>query len=160
MASESGAGARSTIPCVLVVDDDENIAFALTQLLEGNGCRVLTAWSSQKALELLADTEPAVALLDIVLPGTDGLRLAAQIKSRWPACEIVMMTGQSSVETVVEAIHTGAFDYLAKPFGSIDDVWTAVERALAKRTAWSLRPARPDGPPLPAPPAKPRTEPV
>jgi two-component system NtrC family response regulator len=126
-------------PCVLVVDDDENIAFALSRALEARGCRVLTAWSSETALVALEDVEPSVALLDIVLPGMDGLQLASEIKSRWPDCEIVMITGRSSVETVVEAIRAGAFDYLAKPFGSLDDVWMAVERALAKRAALKLR---------------------
>jgi DNA-binding NtrC family response regulator len=103
--------------CVLVVDDEDAIVHAL----------------ADSALEIVKDDEPAVALLDIVLPGMSGLKLAGRIKSRWPRCEVLMITGQSSVDSVVEAIQQGAADYLAKPFDSLEGVWSKVERALEKR---------------------------
>lgn len=139
MSNESGVKSESEAPRILVVDDEDAIASALATLLEQHGCDVVTAWSADTALAAAEAAEPAVALLDIVLPGTDGLKLAGQVKARWPSCEIVMITGQSSVDSVVEAMHRGAFDYLAKPFRSIEDVWTAVERALAKRSSWISR---------------------
>ena len=120
-------------PCVLVVDDDENIVYAISHLLEARGCRVLSALSPAAALAAIQDDEPHAAVIDIILPGINGLKLAQELKARWPGCEIVIITGQSSVETVVESIHQGALDYLAKPFGSIEEVWLAVERALERR---------------------------
>jgi len=122
-------------PCILVVDDEENIVYAIARFLERKGCRVLGAADAQAALEAVREVEPAVALLDIVLPGMNGLRLAGEIKLRWPDCEMVMITGQSSLESAVEAIHRGAFDYLAKPFDSLEVLWTATLRALDKRAA-------------------------
>lgn len=120
-------------PCVLVVDDEENIVYAISRFLERKGCRVLAAGDADSALEAVREVEPAVALLDIVLPGMNGLRLAAEIKLRWPDCEMVMITGQSSVDSAVEAIHQGALDYLSKPFESLEILWTATLRALDKR---------------------------
>jgi DNA-binding NtrC family response regulator len=120
-------------PCILVVDDDENIVYAITYLMESKGCRVLPALDPSSALAAIEDDEPAAAVIDIILPGMNGLKLAERVKSRWPRCEVVIITGQSSVETVVESIHQGAFDYLSKPFGSIEEVWAAVEQALARR---------------------------
>lgn len=122
-------------PCVLVVDDDENIVFAIACLLERNGCRVISALSPDEALAKIRDDEPQAAVIDIILPGMSGLELARELRLRWPGCEIVIITGQSSVETVIESIHQGALDYLAKPFGSIEEVWAAVERALERRSA-------------------------
>ncbi len=121
-------------PCVLIVDDEENLLYARGRLIESKGCRVLRAWSAEAALEMVTSDEPAVALLDIVLPGMNGLKLAQEIKTRWPDCEVVMITGQSSVDTAIEAIRQGAFDYLSKPFRSFEDVWMAVGRALEKRS--------------------------
>ena len=120
-------------PCVLVVDDDENIVYAITFLLESKGCRVITALLPCAALAAIKNDEPDAAVLDIVLPEMNGLKLAAEIKARRPRCEIVIITGQSSIETVVESMHQGALDYLAKPFASIEDVWSAVKRALDRR---------------------------
>jgi len=120
-------------PCILLVDDDENIVYALTCLLESKGCRVVSALTPASALNAVQNVEPAAAVIDIILPGMNGLKLAAQVKTRWPNCEVVIITGQSSVETIVESIHQGAFDYLSKPFGSIEEVWSAVAQALDRR---------------------------
>lgn len=119
--------------CVLIVDDEDSIVHALSDLLASKGCRALTAWSAESALELVKGEEPAAALLDIVLPGMNGLKLAGKLKSQWPQCEVLMITGQSSVDSVVEAIQQGASDYLAKPFDSLEEVWNKVEKALEKR---------------------------
>lgn len=120
-------------PLVLVVDDDDDIRDVLVRLLESEGCRVLSARFAEDAIALSADEEPAVALLDIVLPRMDGLALAGEIRTRWPDCRCIMITGQSSVDTAIEAIHQGAVDYLSKPFFPLDNVWAAVQRALATR---------------------------
>lgn len=120
-------------PCILIVDDDENVVFALTSWLEGHGCQVFSTCSSQTAFDFLKVSEPAVALLDIVLPGMNGLALGAEIRSRWPDCQFLLITGHSSVETAADAIRLGAYDYLCKPFESLDAIWEAVQRALDRR---------------------------
>ncbi len=119
--------------CILVVDDEHEICDLLTHLLEKEGCRVLPTHSAEEAVALISSDEPAVALLDINLPGMDGLELAGEIQSRWPDCVIIMITGDSSVDTAIEAIHQGAFDYLPKPFFPLENVWAAVQSALEKR---------------------------
>lgn len=124
---------QTQAPIVLVVDDDDDIRDVLVRLLESEGCRVLSARFAEDAIALSIDEEPAAALLDIVLPGMDGLALAGEIRTRWPDCRCIMITGQSSVDTAIEAIHQGAVDYLSKPFFPLDNVWAAVQRALATR---------------------------
>jgi DNA-binding NtrC family response regulator len=126
---------EADFPVVLVVDDDENILYAISYLLERKGCKVLSALTPQAALAAVKDVEPHAAVIDIILPGMNGLKLVGVIKARWPSCEMVIITGQSSVETVVESIHQGAVDYLFKPFESIEEVWKAVQRALQRREA-------------------------
>ncbi len=121
-------------PSVLVVDDEESIRHVLRAVLERKGCLVREAGSAEAALALLDEFEPAIALLDIVLPGMNGLKLAKEIRARHPDCEVVMMTSQSSVETVVESIRQGAHDYLAKPFESLDHICVVVMKAYEKRT--------------------------
>lgn len=120
-------------PRILVVDDEETIRHVLTRLLERRGCSVVDAGSAEAALERLQFENPDVAMLDIVLPGMNGLRLAKEIRTRRPDCEIIIMTSRSSVDTAVEAIRQGAFDYISKPFESLDDVWALISRAVEKR---------------------------
>ena len=74
-----------------------------------------------------------VALLDIVLPAMNGLRLLTKIREERPEIEVLMMTSHASVETAVEAIHRGAYDYIRKPFRDIEEVWINVQRAIEKK---------------------------
>lgn len=121
------------LPRVLVVDDEESIRHVLGTYLERQRCAVMTAGSTERALALLESYEPEVAFVDIVLPGKNGLDLLSEIKQRHPDTEVVLITSQGSVETAVAAIRRGAYDYLQKPFRSLQDVWMTLERALEKR---------------------------
>lgn len=117
---------------ILVVDDEVTIALIVAELLEDHGCEVETAHSAEEGLKRL-DGEPFdVALLDIVLPGMSGLRMLGKVKERSPTTEVLMMTSQSSVESVLEAVRHGAYDYLQKPFNEIEEVWFCIERVLHK----------------------------
>ena len=120
-------------PRILVVDDEESIQYVLQNFLEIKNCEVQTAASAEEAIELLSDHPPAVALLDIVLPGKNGIELLAEVKQRVEDCQVIMITSHGSVESAVGAIRLGAYDYLTKPFENLEQVWIAVERALEKR---------------------------
>jgi signal transduction histidine kinase/DNA-binding response OmpR family regulator len=91
---------------------------------------VLAAGSAEQGQSLLATGPIDVALLDLVLPGQSGLELLRTIKRQHPDTEVVMMTSHASIDTAVQAMREGAYDYLHKPFEDIDDVWTCVSRAL------------------------------
>jgi CheY-like chemotaxis protein len=117
-------------PRILVVDDEETILFVICRVLESHGYEVLAAGSAEKGLEHLASGPIDAALLDLVLPGQSGLELLRAIKQRFPDTEVVMMTSHASIDTAVQAMREGAYDYLHKPFEDIDEVWTVVSRAL------------------------------
>jgi len=117
---------------VLVVDDEPSLRYVLSTVLGGMGCDVTCAASAEDALPLL-DGEPfALALLDIVMPGMNGLELLGILRERSPSTEVVIMTSHASIETAVDAIRKGAYDYLHKPF-EIDEVSATAARALEKR---------------------------
>lgn len=121
-------------PKIMVVEDEEAIAYAIGSLLEEQGCDVTKARSAEDGLAHLKAHPVDVALLDIVLPGMNGIQCLEKIKAQSPDTQVIMMTSHASVETAIAAIRNGAYDYLNKPFDSIDDVWVRVRRALEKRT--------------------------
>ena len=103
---------------VLVVDDEEGFVEVLARRLEKRGFRVATATSGQQALDNLAEdgtTRFDVAVLDVKMPGMDGLETLGVIKDRHPLIEVIMLTGHATVESAIEGMKHGAFDYLMKP---------------------------------------------
>ncbi|HZY70054.1 MAG TPA: response regulator [Thermoplasmata archaeon] len=100
----------------LVVDDDKMFREELTQLLSDNGHRVTAATSVPKALEQLAQDEFDIVFTDLKMPRHSGLELLREARRRWPRTMVVMVTGFATVETAVEAMKVGAFDYVRKPF--------------------------------------------
>jgi DNA-binding response OmpR family regulator/nitrogen-specific signal transduction histidine kinase len=115
---------------ILVVDDEETILFVISKVLESHGYQVFAVSSAEKARELLDVTTVDAALLDLVLPGQSGLELLRIIKREHGDTEVIMMTSHASIDTAVQAMREGAYDYLHKPFEDIDDVWACVSRAL------------------------------
>lgn len=105
------------LPVILVVDDDAGLANALRDFLVGEGYEVQVALSGEEALALQANTPGiCLALVDLMMPLTDGLALMDQLCKRNPELAVVIMTGFGTIETAVEAIKRGAEDYLTKPF--------------------------------------------
>jgi DNA-binding NtrC family response regulator len=100
---------------VLVVDDDSNILTTLGMRLEAMGYDVLTAADGPTAVETVLKREPELVLLDLRLPGMDGLEVLGRVKAERPDVEVVLLTAQGSVETAVAAMRAGAYDYLEKP---------------------------------------------
>jgi DNA-binding NtrC family response regulator len=103
---------------VLVVDDEEGFVDALARRLGKRGFRVATATSGAGALEILDEggaTRTDVVVLDVKMPGMDGLETLAAVKDRHPLVEVIMLTGHATVESAIEGMKHGAFDYLMKP---------------------------------------------
>ena len=118
---------------VLVIEDEETIRDLLLSVLEEKGYQVRVAATAEKGLSMLWNFNPAVALLDIVLPGMSGLQFLREVKTISPDTEVIVMTSQSTPERVQEAMANGAFDFLEKPFADLETLWKTVNRAMQRR---------------------------
>ncbi|MBN2496518.1 MAG: sigma-54-dependent Fis family transcriptional regulator [Deltaproteobacteria bacterium] len=114
---------------VLVVDDEPYMLQAWQKMLEHQSCEIRTLPDGSRVLDSVAGWRPDVVLLDMRLPGKSGVELLQEIKDADLECEIVMMTAYASVETAVEAVKLGAYDYLTKPFVDIDAATLTVLKA-------------------------------
>ena len=118
---------------VLLVDDEPLLLRSLRRILEPAGHRTLLAETAEEAEGLLAEAEPDVVLLDLMLGRSSGLELLDRLKREHPEVEVLMMTGHASIESAVGCIRRGAFDYLAKPFEDVHRIRTTVSKALERR---------------------------
>jgi two-component system response regulator AtoC len=118
---------------ILVVEDESEYSDYLTGQLEERGFAVSAARSGQAALELFTDEEFDLVLLDLRLPGMDGLDVLRQLKGLAPETQIVMMTAYGLVQSAVEAIKSGAFDYITKETLNPDTLNLTVTKALEQR---------------------------
>ncbi len=103
---------------VLVVDDEQDFTEMLSLRLQEAGERVETAFNGQQCLEVLekkGSNGVDVVILDIKMPGMDGIQVLKEIKKRFPLVEVIMLTGHGTTETAVEGMKLGAYDYLLKP---------------------------------------------
>ncbi|HSF43388.1 MAG TPA: sigma-54 dependent transcriptional regulator [Thermoanaerobaculia bacterium] len=117
---------------ILIVDDERPIRRILAVLLQDSRHRVAEAGSGEEALALLPEFKPDVVLLDLKLPGMDGLETLRRMRAIAPRLDVIMMTAHGSIATAVEAMRRGAFDYVAKPFDN-DELLMTVDRALEVR---------------------------
>jgi DNA-binding NtrC family response regulator len=113
---------------ILVVDDEEPFRRLLKKELARKGYAVEVAPDGNEALRLLRDRSFDVILLDVVMPGVDGISLMKKLKEDSGAPAIIVLTGKATVETAVEAMKNGAFDYLTKPY-KLDELVIVVDRA-------------------------------
>lgn len=115
---------------ILVVDDERDFTEILAQRLGKRGYAVKTALDGATALKVLeSDRSIEVVVLDIAMPGMNGIDTLKALKKSDPLLEIIMLTGQATVDTAVEAIKQGAFNYLSKPC-EIDDLSAFIEEAV------------------------------
>jgi len=121
---------------VLVVDDEPTLLRALEALLKKKGYDVVGLDSPIVATQKLAAEDFDVALLDIKMPQLSGLELLNAVKHRRPEIEVIMMTGHATVETALQAVKSGAYDYLTKPFDDIELVARAVAKAAERKALW------------------------
>ncbi len=126
---------------LLVVDDEESICWGLRRLGESIGHEVVTASSAEQALEAVEEVRPDVIVLDVRLPGMDGLTAMDQFRERVGQVPIIVITAYGDLKTAVEAVRFGAFEYLVKPF-DLEKVQHALIRALA---SGHPVPSRPQG---------------
>ncbi len=127
---------------ILVVDDEEEVRRLLVEFLTRLQYEVEAATDGEEALKKFTREEFDLVISDRVMPKMDGLALLKEIKARDPRAIFLMITGYPTIETTVEAMKAGAFDYLPKPF-HLEDVSLRVERAMEKRRMQrSLRTAR------------------
>ncbi len=116
---------------ILVVDDEINIRGALVTLLEKKGHRVRAAGSGEDALEQLEAAPADLVLTDLKMPGMGGIEFLRRLKAKWPDTEVVVMTAYGSIDTAVEAMRHGAYDYLMKPIDR-ERFPLVVEKALER----------------------------
>ena len=119
---------------VLVVDDDEIVRLSHMRTLAGQSCDLEAVRGGAQALESMQKKPADVVLLDLRMPEMDGLAALKSMKEKWPATEVVVITGYPSVYTAREAVKLGAFDYLAKPVGP-DKLVEVANAAMAQRVA-------------------------
>mgnify|MGYP002682496840 CR=1 FL=1 len=100
---------------ILIVDDEESICRSLEGILSDEGYEVLTAKSGEEALKTIEEEQPDLILLDIWLPGIDGIDVLKNVKQEHPQIQVIMMSGHATIETAVEATRIGAMDFLEKP---------------------------------------------
>jgi len=120
------------MPKILIVDDEQNILLYLSEALEDEGYNITTRASGQEAVSAIEDEEYDLVLVDLKLKDIDGIEVMRSAKKRSPDTVIIMLTGHGSLESAMEAIKYGAFDYLLKP-SSVQDLKESIRRGLEKR---------------------------
>jgi two-component system, NtrC family, response regulator AtoC len=127
---DSGKKKDMSQPVLLVVDDEAGVRQSL-QMVFNKSFRVIEAVSADEAIEKTAAEKPDVVLLDIVMPGSDGLAVLKQLKAIQPESQVIMLTALNTARTAFAAKGTGAFDYVTKPF-DVEELRMRVDHALEK----------------------------
>ena len=100
---------------ILIVDDEKSICQSLGSILADEGYEILTAGSGEEAVKMIEEDPPNLVILDIWLPGMDGIETLTIIKTRFPQVRVIMISGHGTIETAVKATKLGAFDFFEKP---------------------------------------------
>jgi DNA-binding NtrC family response regulator len=117
---------------ILLVDDEEDFVETLSKRLAKRGLSVLTALRGERALELLDANPVDVVVLDVKMPGLDGLEVLKRVKAGHPRVEVVLLTGHADMDAAIQGMELGAFDYLMKPT-SIEELLYKIEDAHKKK---------------------------
>lgn len=122
---------------ILIVDDDEVVRWSYMRSLENISRNVKATRDGEEALHTMEQSPFDVVLLDLRMPGQDGLSVLRTIKQKWPESEVVIITGYPTVDSAKEAVRLGAHDYVAKPVGP-QDVIKVTDSAMTRKH-WALR---------------------
>jgi len=114
---------------ILIVDDEDSIRLSLEGILEDEGFKTAFAATGEECLQIIQEEDPDLVLLDIWMPGIDGLETIRRIKHIRPNQLVIMMSGHGSIETAVKATRLGAFDFIEKPL-SLEKVLLSIQNAL------------------------------
>ena len=117
---------------VLLVDDEEEFLDTLIKRMRKRNLDITGAKSGEEALSVLGQTPVDIVVLDVRMPGIDGIETLKEIKEHFPLIEVIMLTGHASVEVAVQGMELGAFDYLMKPM-DIDELLYKVEDAYKSK---------------------------
>lgn len=133
MSAEPQADLQAQKPVetrVLIVDDDASILGVVAEVLEDDGYVVTTAATGEEAIDYLKGDEFALVMSDIRLPGINGVAVLEHVKTTSPRTNVIMITSHASLESSIDAIKHGAYDYLLKPFEDLSLISTAAKRAV------------------------------
>ncbi|MFA6092776.1 MAG: response regulator [Elusimicrobiota bacterium] len=122
---------------VLVIDDEQGIRDLLTYELGSRGYKIVSADCGEQGLERLREQEFSLVISDIKMPGIDGLTVLREVKAMRPETQVILLTGFGTMETAVDAMKHGAYDFVQKPF-IIDELAALVEKALEKKELSAL----------------------
>ena len=117
---------------ILIIDDDPFICRQLEELFTAQRYVVESAHGGPEAMERLVESDFSLALIDLKIPGTDGLSLTKEVREKYPDLDVIMITGYASIKGAVEAIKHGASDYITKPFQN-EEILLSTEKVLEKR---------------------------
>lgn len=115
----------------MVIDDDQDLRESIVEILKGNGFTVIGCESAEDALQKIKFVIPSLIIVDNMMPGMGGLAFIPLVKRNYPSTMIIMITAFSTIDNAVEAMKSGADDYLAKPFRR-NELLVAVKRNLEK----------------------------
>ena len=123
---------------ILIVDDEKNIVSSLTSILADEGYEVSIAGDGVEALELIQKDPPDLVILDIWLPGMDGIEVLKTLKSYNLGVEVLIMSGHGTIDTAVKATKLGAQDFIEKPF-SLDRITESIQNILQEKNYLELQ---------------------
>lgn len=123
---------------VLFVDDEIDFLDTLMKRMKKRGVDVRGVGGGEEALKLLAENPPDVVVLDVKMPGMDGIQTLKEIKQRYPQVEVIMLTGHASVDAAITGMELGAFDYLMKPM-DIDELHFKIQDAYKNKHLHELK---------------------
>lgn len=129
---------------LLVVDDEQRFLFTAEKILKRQGFDIFIAESGRKALSLLEANDVEVVILDVKMPGMDGIQTLKEIRHRHPHSKVIMLTGHATVPSAVEAMQMGASDYLMKPV-AMDQLVKKIHEMVDQRTTDDSTPPNPVG---------------
>ncbi len=118
---------------ILVVDDEIGPRQALRMILQGSRYNVLTCDNAKEALDIISSREVDIVMLDIKMPGIDGLKLLKRVKSIKPDIEIAMVTAYPSTQGAIKALRYGAYDFVVKPFDK-EEIGKVAHKGVIRRT--------------------------
>jgi len=120
-------------PSVMLVDDEVPFVETMTKRLARRDLKVIATFSGQQALEMLEkQSDVDVVILDVKMPGMDGIETLKEIRARFPLVEVIMLTAHATVESAIQGMKLGAFDYLMKP-SDVGELMGKVKEAVRKK---------------------------